>query len=393
MDYGAGDDPDQDGNDNEYADGTNPYNGSLLVIRLDVSATGGTVDVEPKKTEYAYGDTVTLTGRPNAGLQFTGWGGDATGLLNPLPLTLYRSLKILTRFETPVALAQALDTPLRQWTTGGDASWFGQSNQNHDGSHAAMTSQAPFGTVSFLETLVEGPGTASFWWRAESSGLDRYQFLIDGTHEPLASSPTDRWGQFAWQKVAVPIGTGIHSLSWIFESQSGGPAGSAYLDQFSFRVSIPANAAYKAWAALQFSPEELANGLLTSPEASFQSDGISNLLKYAFNMDPRVPTGGDRTLQSETGTSGLPLVSLSDTGNERQLSVEYIRRRSVQDLAYIVQFSSTLNDQGQDGWQESTVEFTTPIDGDWERVVVKDTVRVADGRSRYGRVKIVPTPD
>jgi DNA/RNA endonuclease G (NUC1) len=60
---------------------------------------------------------------------------------------------------------------------------------------------------------------------------------------------------------------------------------------------------FDAWRAAQFTTSELADPLLSGPQASFLGDGIPNLVKYALGLDPKVTAPADR----------LPAVSVTET--------------------------------------------------------------------------------
>ncbi|MCP2045440.1 InlB B-repeat-containing protein, partial [Pontibacter sp. HSC-36F09] len=66
---------------------------------LSVSTMGGgTVAKSPDQDSYAAGSTVTLTATPQAGFQFAGWSGDASGSANPLSVTMDRSKVVTATF-------------------------------------------------------------------------------------------------------------------------------------------------------------------------------------------------------------------------------------------------------------------------------------------------------
>jgi hypothetical protein len=58
----------------------------------------GTVEINPSQNVYTSGDSVTLTAVPAANYAFAGWGGDASGGLNPLTLSLDTSKLITASF-------------------------------------------------------------------------------------------------------------------------------------------------------------------------------------------------------------------------------------------------------------------------------------------------------
>ncbi len=63
-----------------------------------VPSGGGRVTASPRANRYASGSGVTLTALPDAGQDFTGWGGDAGGTANPLTVTLNTSKVIAANF-------------------------------------------------------------------------------------------------------------------------------------------------------------------------------------------------------------------------------------------------------------------------------------------------------
>lgn len=68
-------------------------------VSLTVLPNGnGMVSVSPGRNVYTNGESVTLTAWPGANQRFTNWSGDASGNLNPLPLTLTASQVITANF-------------------------------------------------------------------------------------------------------------------------------------------------------------------------------------------------------------------------------------------------------------------------------------------------------
>ncbi len=120
------------------------------------------------------------------------------------------------------------------------------------------------------------------------------------------------------------------------------------------------------------------SGSAASANASPAGDGVSNLLKYAFNLDPSRPDA--RVLLSGTGTAGMPRIFI-EGGN---FVVEFIRRRNA-GLVYTPKLSTDL------------AIFTTmkgtatvsQIDADWERVVVRQAVDPSNTPKLFARVEVV----
>ncbi len=108
----------------------------------------------------------------------------------------------------------------------------------------------------------------------------------------------------------------------------------------------------------------------SAPEAIPFSDGVPNLLKYAFNMDGE---RADRTVMAkETGTAGLPHVSVERTGFETMFRVEYLRRKGGE-LGYVPKISTDL----VNFVPMTEIPTVAEIDANWERVTVRKAVDTA----------------
>jgi hypothetical protein len=136
--------------------------------------------------------------------------------------------------EAQATLLDALDNTNFIWSTSGAAGWFGQTNVTHDGVDAAQSGPVGRGQISTLSTIVTGPGTLSFWWKASSAGAyyNYLRFYLDGNLQTIysANSTNHNW----WQPVFY-LGAGVHSLNWEFQNYdtvTGGNAG--WVDQVSF---------------------------------------------------------------------------------------------------------------------------------------------------------------
>ncbi|MCX6085192.1 MAG: GH25 family lysozyme [Caldiserica bacterium] len=62
----------------------------------------GLLSVEPQKTSYSSGSTVTFTAKPAPGWEFTGWSGSVTGTANPFALTMDDNKSVLATFAKSV---------------------------------------------------------------------------------------------------------------------------------------------------------------------------------------------------------------------------------------------------------------------------------------------------
>ena len=129
----------------------------------------------------------------------------------------------------------ALNTVGQTWSTIGNADWFTESTNTHDGVLAAQSGSVTNGQSSMVQTTVTGPGTLSFWWTTieNFNGYNYYDgfdltFAIDGNYHDNTSGDNGHW----WQETGVPIPPGQHTLSWT-ATGSTSPLDAGFLDQVS----------------------------------------------------------------------------------------------------------------------------------------------------------------
>ena len=110
------------------------------------------------------------------------------------------------------------------------------------------------------------------------------------------------------------------------------------LRSYSFSVERDGTS-YLQWQAENFQ-DNTAN-TISGATADPSGDGIANLLKYAFGLDP-----------NQYSLEGLPVISESSEG----LTVTYNKLVSASDLTYRVEWSTNLQDWSSTGVTEVTLE-------------------------------------
>jgi hypothetical protein len=181
----------------------------------------------------------------------------------------------------------------------------------------------------------------------------------------------------------LPRGTNLY---WRIRARDRFFAWSAWSTAEHFSLALR----FADWRQGRFTAGELADPLVSGSNAAPRGDGIPNLLKYAFNLDPAVATtGAGRFLTEGTGAAGLPCMRIEQAGGLR-LRIEFVRRRNAADLLYEPQFCTSLTavEGTPNGWAVPTAtETVTAIDADWERVVVEDQPPPG-AASRFSRVRV-----
>ncbi|MEI7912035.1 MAG: NF038122 family metalloprotease [Verrucomicrobiota bacterium] len=173
----------------------------------------------------------------------------------------------------------------------------------------------------------------------------------------------------------------IGNSSYSFNAYATNSQGTSYTDfpaAATFTTAATGPAGIADWAA-GFG----ISGADANPAATPFNDGVTNLLKYAFNI-PLTGPNVSRLLPG-TGTSGLPCVTTPSTGGPpTSTRVEFIRRRSG-GLIYTPLYSiNGLND-----FKAMTASpVVTPIDATWERVVVDQPLGLPLPRACFSRVSV-----
>ncbi len=195
-------------------------------------------------------DTVNIPGATNGSLIITNFQGKDTGAYrmlasNALGSVFSMTAQIAIPFSTN--LPAALNATNLIWDTfswlnpaGGTSKttgvWFAQIRQTHDGDAAAQSGAISNNQQSVLTTMVNGPGTLTFWWKVSSeAGYDFLRLTVDNQN-PFAGIS----GETEWEQKTVSISSGSHVLHWTYAKDatvsSGRDAG--WVDEVSFSPTI-----------------------------------------------------------------------------------------------------------------------------------------------------------
>jgi len=125
---------------------------------------------------------------------------------------------------------------------------------------------------------------------------------------------------------------------------------------------IPSGGTFSSWIDGYPELSEAEKDPLANPAG----DGIGNLLKYAFGLDPRDSAAG---IRASATTPGLPVHYVTDSGSSnRVMALRYRRDSSLSDVVYTPQWSSDL---GAGGWQANLLEeniISTDGNVEWVQV-------------------------
>ena len=139
-------------------------------------------------------------------------------------------------------LGQAVDNQNLPWSTGGTittytyyggcystqtsstSGWYSESSTWHSGRSAAESHVYAYaqglhtGVLSdqaYLKTVVNGPGTLSFYWKLNASTLAcNISFYVDGSLSKVLYMNPKSLNDPGWTRVSVSIGPGQHAVMW-----------------------------------------------------------------------------------------------------------------------------------------------------------------------------------
>jgi len=116
---------------------------------------------------------------------------------------------------------------------------------------------------------------------SSETGFDYLEFHINGVLQSGRIS-----GNEDWQQKSYTLPGGTHTLRWRYTKDASITTGTdaGWVDQV---VWTPSASAYAAWQALHFTPAEIANPLISGPDADPDKDGQKNLIEFAFGLNPK----------------------------------------------------------------------------------------------------------
>jgi len=141
----------------------------------------------------------------------------------------------------PTTFGDYVNCPNLDFTTSGNADWYPVENESPDG-FALRSGAITHSQTSRLDVVVAGPGTISFWCRAEGEVFrgkvyDGLAFCVDGELQGDGLLSTNEWVQRTFEV----SGDGSHTLSWLYvkdEEWDGGGADCAWLDNVTWTSAV-----------------------------------------------------------------------------------------------------------------------------------------------------------
>ncbi|MDB6139762.1 MAG: putative alpha-L-arabinofuranosidase, partial [Verrucomicrobiaceae bacterium] len=154
---------------------------------------------------------------------------------------------------------------------------------------------------------------------------------------------------------------------------NAGASFSATFPSYSMSVIVlQAPAGFAAWQALKFTPAELGSTSISGPTADPDHDGLSNLLEYAFALEPKTAS-----------RAGRPVPGQQTTGGKTYLTYAFTQPRAITDLTYTVQVSADLIT-----WNSGPAYVIRVDDGSTDQAVYRDVTALGDTAQHFLRLRV-----
>lgn len=146
-------------------------------------------------------------------------------------LTTAIRTKRAVRLTVAHPLCEAVEACAWPWSTGGDAGWRAQTEITQDGVDAAQSGLLTHNQASWIETVVEGPGDLSFWWRVSSEA--EFDYLHWSVNDVLQDSLS---GEVDWEQKERVLPAGTHVIRWRYVKDGSVSIGAdaGWIDQVTF---------------------------------------------------------------------------------------------------------------------------------------------------------------
>ena len=191
-----------------------------------------------------------------------------------------------------VIFCEAIEACELEWTCGGNAPWLYQTNTTWDGMNAAASGSITDSQESWMQTVVTGPGTLSFWWKVSSeANYDVLEFWLDGIRTNRISGEVD------WQQQTIDLDNGSHLLTWRYMKDSSVTRGAdrGWVDLVSWIPARTAMGVPVAWYQ-RFGLAPPAGGTWDDLDPLPAAAGEPNWFQYVAGLTPIDSTDAFRIL-------------------------------------------------------------------------------------------------
>jgi hypothetical protein len=182
----------------------------------------------------------------------------------------------------------------------------------------------------------------------------------------------------------LPTGLGVNTASGLISGATMATGSSCVVISAS-KISgtgsalliITMQPSFTGWQNLWFTSAQLGNPAISGDTAAPAGDGIPNLLKYAFNLNPMC-----------SGVSALPTSSIIASGGNTYLTLTYTQVISAGDITYTPEVFGDMQTWNSGLRYVAPVSVTPNGDGVTDTVVVQDMMPASPSTPRFIRLMV-----
>ena len=170
-------------------------------LSVNINPTGsGSVTKNPDRSTYTYGEQVQITATQNAGYSFSNWGGDASGSVNPVTISMTGNRTVTANFVQNQPTQYTLTVSVNPLSSGSVTKNPDKSTYS-DGEQVTLTATPNSGY------------TFSSWSRVDSSSGTTALVTMVGNRTVTANFTQNPQNQYALTVTVNPQGSGSVSIS------------------------------------------------------------------------------------------------------------------------------------------------------------------------------------
>ncbi|MFA5414208.1 MAG: PKD domain-containing protein [Methanoregula sp.] len=201
--------------------------GTTPVANFTANVTRGNIPFSVRFTDESYGNptnwswdfgdgSISTVQNPVHTYLNAGTYTVSLNVTNAYGSTVKTRTNYISVIQESLSLMEVLDNPTLNYTTYGSSSWYGQNKIWYYGGSAARSGTVGDSQNTAMETFVQGPVNLSFFWNVSSErSYDFLQFYLDGVMIDKISGE-----QLSWVQKAYSLGSGNHSVRWVYTKDS-----------------------------------------------------------------------------------------------------------------------------------------------------------------------------
>lgn len=226
--------------------------------------------------------------------------------------------------------------------------------------------QAPAPQVTLWSSFVQSPLLQVLTASSFAPASERYSYIFGGHAQQLdhaLASP-------ALSPLVTRLAHGRVNADFPEIYRNDGTRPERLSDHDPLLVAIDASP-WAVWRSNHFGVQA-GNAAVAGELANPSGDGIANLLKYAFGLDPSVPN-----------TNGLPSATIVQNAGQRFLEIAVTKSATATDLTIVAEVSSDLAN-----WQTAASGAVVVIENTATRLVARDATPLGSVGKRFMRVRV-----